>query len=184
MSEADKEIPTKILVAMPSRKLSAAQRRHRQEARLAMIRQWWASGFPVAKVRRMARTIFQIKDDRAQALLEQVVQDIEDEAEIYEQIPAHIIKHRHRVRLEHFYRWCIAEGHPSPAERALRMLATMDGVFEVRTDDMPTLVVPISQQGARMLDDDELMKLLQSKGDQTVTVDVPMAEEVRRIESE
>lgn len=167
-------MPASALVRAPTRSLTNAQRRAQKSARLVMLRRWWASGFEIESIRQMAHAHFDITDAAITRLLRAVADAIDAEAEAYEQVPDHLIRHRHRIRFEQHYRRCVDKGAWAAAERCLRALAELDGAFRVRDDDGPKLVVSIHQQGARFMTDEQLAARLLADDDDDFAIDVPL----------
>lgn len=162
------------LVAAPTRSLSNQQRRDQKSQRLVMVRRWWSSGLEVDAIHRMCLVHFKVSGAAAKRLLHAVADQLDDEADAYEQIPAHHVRHRHRARFEDLYRVCLDNGSLAAAERCLRALAEIDGVFRPRHEEDNTRpVVPVHQQGARTLSNEDLARLLEEGGE--VVIDVPFS---------
>lgn len=168
------------LIATPYKKLTNPQRKQQRAARVLMIRRWWAAGFEVDAIRRLAAVRFQANPRTIETLLGQVADDLDIEAEAYEQLPEHQIRHRHRVRIEDLYRRCIDEGKLSAAERCLRALAELDGVFKARQpngDPLVKHILPMEKQGARMIPRDQMAEFLlrdDNDDEDGIVIDVPI----------
>lgn len=167
-------LPVSVLIRHKTRTLTNAQRRAQKETRLMMIRRWWAIGFEVPRIRQLAAARFDCSDSVIGKLLRAVVEDLDAEAEAYEKVPDHHIRHRHRVRIEELYRQALDKGQLSVAERCLRLLTQLDGMLHRHDDDAPALVVSRAQQGARVMTDEQLAAVLVDESDEGMIIDVPV----------
>lgn len=172
--EAEKELA--FLLSAKSRDLSGTQRREQKDVRLLQLRRWWASGFELPAIKRLAMKKFDISPAAINSLLTALVDLIDTEAEAWESTPQHLVRHRHRLRLEDLYRRASDAGSLAVAERCLRALADLDGAFRQREDDAGKPIVSIHVQGARTMSDEELAEGLRSGAERII--DVPMHKQI------
>lgn len=157
------------LVAAPANILNPADRRRQRHARLEMVRRWWAFEMPPDQVVRMGMTHFRVAASTVTALLRTVQGDMEEEANAADSTPFHIVRQQHRSRFLLVFSVAMQTGKLSTAERAARSLAQMDGVM-VADEDAPKGNIPVAQQGARGLTDEDLLEILTSGSPRVVEV--------------
>lgn len=126
---------------------------------MIMIRRWWAAGLEVETIERMCSVHLQLTTRATNRLLRDAVELIELEADEYENLPDHHKRHRHRLRLENLLRVALEKGNLSVAHRCIRDLGHLDGSFKAADEDDPG-IVPLRQQGARRMTNEQLAQVL------------------------
>lgn len=159
------------LVATPTRGLAHWMRAAQKRERLAMLRQWWAAGFDEDAVLRMGMAHFVLPPSAVTNLIKELVDLIDDEADAWESQDKHQIRHRHRIRFTQLYQRAVKANQFSVAERAARALAQLDGAFKLN-DANDELVKTVHQQGARILSDSDVARLLTGEAEK-IDVAVP-----------